>query len=193
MGRTLMTQPRVGVIMGSDSDWPVMEAAVKILAEFGVSAAEIAALGTDGFRDGARVKIAESARRGLAAYHVPDARALPLYARALSLAAQDARDAGEAPAGFEFDADAAAEASPEAAAEAASEAAGAALLRGQPALKAWAGAPPDRGGRGEASDSTGRCRHPGDRQDLSRQLGPAHLSGEFRDADRSAARAIGRT
>ena len=31
-------QPRaqVGVVMGSSSDWPVMEAAVKILAEFGV-------------------------------------------------------------------------------------------------------------------------------------------------------------
>jgi 5-(carboxyamino)imidazole ribonucleotide mutase len=29
--------PRVGVVMGSDSDWPVMEAAVTVLAEFGVS------------------------------------------------------------------------------------------------------------------------------------------------------------
>jgi 5-(carboxyamino)imidazole ribonucleotide mutase len=29
-------QPRVGVVMGSDSDWPVMEAAVTVLAEFGV-------------------------------------------------------------------------------------------------------------------------------------------------------------
>jgi 5-(carboxyamino)imidazole ribonucleotide mutase len=28
--------PRVGVIMGSDSDWPVMEAAVQALDEFGV-------------------------------------------------------------------------------------------------------------------------------------------------------------
>jgi len=28
--------PRVGVIMGSDSDWPVMEAAAVALAEFGV-------------------------------------------------------------------------------------------------------------------------------------------------------------
>jgi len=28
--------PRVGVVMGSDSDWPVMEAAVQALAEFGV-------------------------------------------------------------------------------------------------------------------------------------------------------------
>ncbi|MEU6249339.1 5-(carboxyamino)imidazole ribonucleotide mutase [Glycomyces sp. NPDC047010] len=29
-------QPRVGVIMGSDSDWPVMEAATAALDEFGV-------------------------------------------------------------------------------------------------------------------------------------------------------------
>jgi 5-(carboxyamino)imidazole ribonucleotide mutase len=29
-------QPLVGVVMGSDSDWPVMEAAVSALAEFGV-------------------------------------------------------------------------------------------------------------------------------------------------------------
>ena len=29
-------QPRVGVIMGSDSDWPVMEAAATALAEFAV-------------------------------------------------------------------------------------------------------------------------------------------------------------
>jgi 5-(carboxyamino)imidazole ribonucleotide mutase len=29
-------RPRVGVVMGSDSDWPVMEAAVSVLAEFGV-------------------------------------------------------------------------------------------------------------------------------------------------------------
>jgi 5-(carboxyamino)imidazole ribonucleotide mutase len=30
-------QPLVGVVMGSDSDWPVMEAAVTVLAEFGVA------------------------------------------------------------------------------------------------------------------------------------------------------------
>ena len=29
-------RPRVGVIMGSDSDWPVMEAAALALAEFDV-------------------------------------------------------------------------------------------------------------------------------------------------------------
>jgi 5-(carboxyamino)imidazole ribonucleotide mutase len=31
--------PVVGVVMGSDSDWPVMQAAVEVLAEFGVAAA----------------------------------------------------------------------------------------------------------------------------------------------------------
>jgi 5-(carboxyamino)imidazole ribonucleotide mutase len=31
-----MSDPRVGVIMGSDSDWPVMEAAVQALAEFDI-------------------------------------------------------------------------------------------------------------------------------------------------------------
>ncbi|QWC84010.1 5-(carboxyamino)imidazole ribonucleotide mutase [Nocardioidaceae bacterium] len=30
-------QPRVGVVMGSDSDWPVMEAAVEALREFDVA------------------------------------------------------------------------------------------------------------------------------------------------------------
>ena len=32
-----MTDTRVGVLMGSDSDWPVMEAAADALAEFGVA------------------------------------------------------------------------------------------------------------------------------------------------------------
>ncbi len=31
-----MSAPRVGVVMGSDSDWPVMRAAAQALAEFGV-------------------------------------------------------------------------------------------------------------------------------------------------------------
>jgi 5-(carboxyamino)imidazole ribonucleotide mutase len=30
-------QPRVGVLMGSDSDWPTMKAAADVLAEFGVA------------------------------------------------------------------------------------------------------------------------------------------------------------
>ena len=31
-----MSEPQVGVVMGSDSDWPVMEAAAQALDEFGV-------------------------------------------------------------------------------------------------------------------------------------------------------------
>ena len=31
-----MTEPVVGIVMGSDSDWPVMEAAAKALEEFGI-------------------------------------------------------------------------------------------------------------------------------------------------------------
>jgi 5-(carboxyamino)imidazole ribonucleotide mutase len=30
-------QPRVGIVMGSDSDWPTMEAAAKALGEFGIA------------------------------------------------------------------------------------------------------------------------------------------------------------
>ena len=32
----MTSQPQVSVVMGSDSDWPVMSAAVTVLAEFGV-------------------------------------------------------------------------------------------------------------------------------------------------------------
>jgi 5-(carboxyamino)imidazole ribonucleotide mutase len=35
-GATGMADPQVGVIMGSDSDWPIMKAAAGALAEFGV-------------------------------------------------------------------------------------------------------------------------------------------------------------
>ena len=31
------TSPRVGIVMGSDSDWPVMSAAAEALAEFGIA------------------------------------------------------------------------------------------------------------------------------------------------------------
>jgi 5-(carboxyamino)imidazole ribonucleotide mutase len=34
----MTSEPQVSVVMGSDSDWPVMEAAVTVLAEFGVPA-----------------------------------------------------------------------------------------------------------------------------------------------------------
>lgn len=36
MSRQASKAPLVGVVMGSDSDWPTMQAAAKILAEFGV-------------------------------------------------------------------------------------------------------------------------------------------------------------
>ena len=36
MSEQQSTAPRVGIVMGSDSDWPVMEAAADALAEFGV-------------------------------------------------------------------------------------------------------------------------------------------------------------
>ncbi|GGG12773.1 N5-carboxyaminoimidazole ribonucleotide mutase [Rhodococcoides trifolii] len=32
-----MTGPKVGIVMGSDSDWPTMEAAAEALAEFGIA------------------------------------------------------------------------------------------------------------------------------------------------------------
>ena len=35
-GPALIPRPLVGVVMGSDSDWPVMQAAAQALAEFGV-------------------------------------------------------------------------------------------------------------------------------------------------------------
>ncbi|WP_341645445.1 5-(carboxyamino)imidazole ribonucleotide mutase [Thauera sp. SDU_THAU2] len=36
MNTTATAQPLVGIIMGSNSDWPTMQAAAKVLAEFGV-------------------------------------------------------------------------------------------------------------------------------------------------------------
>ncbi|MGW2095622.1 5-(carboxyamino)imidazole ribonucleotide mutase [Promicromonospora sukumoe] len=32
----MSTNPQVGIVMGSDSDWPVMQAAAEVLGEFGV-------------------------------------------------------------------------------------------------------------------------------------------------------------
>jgi 5-(carboxyamino)imidazole ribonucleotide mutase len=62
-------QPLVGVVMGSDSDWPVLEAAVTVLAEFGVAweadvvsahrmPREMIAYGSDAAGRGLRVLIA---------------------------------------------------------------------------------------------------------------------------------------
>src|SRR5918995_1116559 len=64
-----MSDPVVGIVMGSDSDWPVMEAAAKALEEFGipfeadvVSAhrmpEEMLSYGTDAAERGLRVIIA---------------------------------------------------------------------------------------------------------------------------------------
>jgi len=62
-------QPLVGVVMGSDSDWPVMQAASEALAEFGVAhevdvvsahrmPAEMVAYGSEAAGRGLRVLIA---------------------------------------------------------------------------------------------------------------------------------------
>jgi 5-(carboxyamino)imidazole ribonucleotide mutase len=37
MSTTKSSRPRVGILMGSDSDWPTMKAAADVLAEFGVA------------------------------------------------------------------------------------------------------------------------------------------------------------
>ncbi|HQW10636.1 MAG TPA: 5-(carboxyamino)imidazole ribonucleotide mutase [Saprospiraceae bacterium] len=63
------TKPLVGIIMGSDSDWPVMKAAAEILSEFDISyetkvvsahrtPQEMLAYGTDAYKMGMRVIIA---------------------------------------------------------------------------------------------------------------------------------------
>lgn len=33
----MSTQPVVGIVMGSDSDWPVMELAAQVMDEFGIA------------------------------------------------------------------------------------------------------------------------------------------------------------
>ena len=69
-----MIEPSVGIVMGSDSDWPVMEAAGTALTEFGipwesdvVSAhrmpAEMLAYGADAAGRGLRVIIAGPGER----------------------------------------------------------------------------------------------------------------------------------
>ncbi|MFV0406415.1 MAG: 5-(carboxyamino)imidazole ribonucleotide mutase [Propioniciclava sp.] len=63
------TGPQVGIVMGSDSDWPVMEAAAQAVAEFGVSyaadvvsahrmPAEMMAYGREAHARGMRVIVA---------------------------------------------------------------------------------------------------------------------------------------
>jgi hypothetical protein len=45
---------------------------------------ELYSLGRDGFRDEARIRIAESQRRGISAYHIPDPSKLPHFAEAVA-------------------------------------------------------------------------------------------------------------
>jgi 5-(carboxyamino)imidazole ribonucleotide mutase len=59
-------KPVVGVVMGSSSDWPVMEAAVKVLAEFGV-AHEFQVLSAHRMPDEMFAYAEGAARRGLKA------------------------------------------------------------------------------------------------------------------------------
>jgi 5-(carboxyamino)imidazole ribonucleotide mutase len=96
-------RPMVGVVMGSDSDWPVMEAAVTALAEFGipweadvVSAhrmpREMLSYGTDAAGRGLRVIIAGAG----GAAHLPGMLAavtpLPVIGVPVPLAHMDGMD-----------------------------------------------------------------------------------------------------
>ena len=58
--------PRVGIIMGSKSDWPVMEAAKKMLDEFGV-ASEVRVLSAHRTPEAASDYATSARQRGLAA------------------------------------------------------------------------------------------------------------------------------
>jgi 5-(carboxyamino)imidazole ribonucleotide mutase len=60
------SKPVVGVVMGSSSDWPVMESAVKVLAEFGV-AHEFQVLSAHRMPDEMFTYAEGAARRGLKA------------------------------------------------------------------------------------------------------------------------------
>ena len=64
--RIAAAKPLVGVVMGSSSDWGVMEAAVKLLAEFGV-AHEFQVLSAHRMPDEMFAYAAAAARRGLKA------------------------------------------------------------------------------------------------------------------------------
>ncbi|MBI2441186.1 MAG: 5-(carboxyamino)imidazole ribonucleotide mutase [Lentisphaerae bacterium] len=57
-------RPEVGVVMGSDSDWPLMEATVKTLARFGVPS-ESRVISAHRTPHLARAYAASAARRGL--------------------------------------------------------------------------------------------------------------------------------
>ena len=59
-----MTNPKVGVVMGSDSDWPVMEETVRTLKQFGI-ACETSVISAHRSPDLAHQYAAEAAGRGL--------------------------------------------------------------------------------------------------------------------------------
>jgi len=59
-----MTQPRVGVVMGSDSDWPTMQETVATLKEFGI-AHEVSVISAHRSPGRARTYAAEAAGRGV--------------------------------------------------------------------------------------------------------------------------------
>lgn len=59
-----MEQPRVAVIMGSDSDWEVMEGAVEVLREFGVTC-EVRVLSAHRIPDDVATFANEASSRGI--------------------------------------------------------------------------------------------------------------------------------
>ena len=62
--KTNLAKPQVGVVMGSDSDWPLMEATVKTLARFGVPS-ETRVISAHRTPKLATAYAASAARRGL--------------------------------------------------------------------------------------------------------------------------------
>src|SRR5215471_134070 len=84
--------PVVGVVMGSDSDWPVMQAAVEVLEEFGVPAAadvvsahrmpaDMISYGQSAASRGLKVIIAGARNAGLLAVRILAVRDPALAAR----------------------------------------------------------------------------------------------------------------
>lgn len=60
----ILAKPKVGVVMGSDSDWPLMEATVKTLARFGVQS-ETRVISAHRTPQRATAYASSAARRGL--------------------------------------------------------------------------------------------------------------------------------
>jgi phosphoribosylaminoimidazole carboxylase PurE protein len=59
-----MTRARVAILMGSDSDWPTLEAGAKVLASFGVGA-EVRVLSAHRSPAQVRQYVAQASRRGM--------------------------------------------------------------------------------------------------------------------------------